>query len=115
MPVTQCAKHREMGSADLRKTRDAPDKSFRMIPTLKLPLSFDIRPVRAEVETFTNDDWTPHFNTQYYEGDWSGIALRSGEDAHVALYPDPTAAKFVDTDAMTQVPVGEGNSEDVRV
>ena len=75
-----------------------------MTPTLKLPLSFDIRPVRAEVETFTNDDWTPHFNTQYYEGDWSGIALRSGEDAHVALYPDPTAAKFVDTDAMTRCP-----------
>ncbi|PYT00804.1 MAG: aspartyl beta-hydroxylase [Acidobacteria bacterium] len=75
-----------------------------MTPTLKLPLVFDIRPLQAEVQTFANEEWTPHFNTQYYDGDWSGIALRAAENAHVELYPDPTASKYVDSDSMARCP-----------
>jgi hypothetical protein len=75
-----------------------------MIPTLKLPMTFDVRPVKVDLEKFGNNDWTPHFNTHYYNGDWSGIALRAAENAHVALYPDPTVENFVDTDAMAQCP-----------
>jgi len=36
--------------------------------------------------------WLPHFNAQYYEGDWSGIALRS-PGGSVALYPDPNPSQ----------------------
>jgi hypothetical protein len=75
-----------------------------MIPTLKLPMTFDIRPVQTDLENFAPEDWTPHFNTHYYNGDWSGIALRAAENAHVALYPDPSVEKFVDTDAMARCP-----------
>jgi hypothetical protein len=75
-----------------------------MTPTLKLPFTFDAERVKAELENFTKEDWTPHFNTQYYEGDWSGIALRAAENAHVALYPDPTAETYIDTDAMSLCP-----------
>lgn len=45
-------------------------------------------------------DWTPHFNTHNYEGDWSGVALRTSHNARVALYPDPTATVFENTDSM---------------
>jgi hypothetical protein len=75
-----------------------------MISTLKLPFSFDVAPVRNDLRDFIDADWTPHFNTQYYEGDWSGIALRAAENAHVALYPDPTVERFVDTDALRRCP-----------
>jgi hypothetical protein len=70
--------------------------------TLKLPFTFDLETVRRELLDFSGAEWIPHFNTQYYSGDWSGIALRAAENAHVALYPDPTVEKFVDTDAMTK-------------
>lgn len=75
-----------------------------MISTLKLPLSFDVDGVRKDLRAFNDDEWTPHFNTQYYEGDWSGIALRAAENAHVALYPDPTVERFVDTEALGRCP-----------
>jgi hypothetical protein len=75
-----------------------------MISTLKLPFSFDVRAMQGDLRHFTPEDWTPHFNTQYYEGDWSGIALRAAENAHVALYPDPTAETYVDTPAMARCP-----------
>ena len=68
--------------------------------TLKLPFAFDVEPLKLELGNFSDSDWTPHFNTQYYSGDWSGIALRAAENAHVALYPDPSVDKFVDTDEI---------------
>jgi hypothetical protein len=75
-----------------------------MISTLKLPFSFDARSVQLDLQAFKPDDWIPHFNTQYYEGDWSGIALRAAADAHVALYPDPTVETYVDTVALERCP-----------
>jgi hypothetical protein len=62
-----------------------------MLPSLKLPLDFDVKAMQNDLSYFALDDWTPHFNTSYYEGDWSGIALRAARGAHVELYPDPSA------------------------
>jgi len=70
--------------------------------SLKLPLAFDESRLRQDLHLFGDDDWTPHFNTQYYEGDWSGIALRAPKDAHLDLYPDPTADSFADTDKLAR-------------
>ena len=75
-----------------------------MISSLKLPFRFDAAALRKDLDNFAADDWTPHFNTSYYEGDWSGIALRSPANAHVELYPDPTVETFVDTDHLTKCP-----------
>ena len=75
-----------------------------MTSTLKLPFGFDVRRLQADLKSFGSDDWTPHFNTHYYEGDWSGIALRAAAGAHVGLYPDPTAESYVDTDALGNCP-----------
>lgn len=73
-----------------------------MISKLKLPFVFDADALKADLEKFSNEDWTPHFNQSYYEGDWSGIALRSPKDAHLSIYPDPTAESFEETAAMNR-------------
>jgi hypothetical protein len=47
----------------------------------------------------------PHFNTTYYEGDWSGAALRSVGGEAGRLYPDPTAGgRFADTSLLDRCP-----------
>lgn len=73
-----------------------------MISTLKLPFSFDVHSLLGDLDRFETADWTRHFNTSYYEGDWSGIALRTTKGAHVPLYPDPTATEFVNTEMMAR-------------
>src|SRR6185295_2877931 len=64
------------------------------------PFTFDAAAMRCDAERFAPREWTPHFNTHYYEGDWSGVALRAAEDGHVQLYPDPTATAFCDTEHL---------------
>jgi hypothetical protein len=71
-----------------------------MISTLKFPFGFDAAKLKSDLDKFAENDWTPHFNTQYYEGDWSGIALRAAKDAHVQLYPDPMATAYEDTENL---------------
>jgi hypothetical protein len=73
-----------------------------MVPVLKFPFSFDTEALRADLDRFGPADWTPHFNTRYYQGDWSGIALRSTKNAHVPLYADPTVTVYEDTDLLAR-------------
>jgi quercetin dioxygenase-like cupin family protein len=76
-----------------------------MLKFHKLALNFDAAALESDVKNFSGDDWTPHFNTQYYEGDWSGIALRAVKNAHVELYPDPVASDgYVDTAMLERCP-----------
>lgn len=58
--------------------------------------------MRADADRFTAGEWEPHFNHFYYEGDWSGIALRSAEGALTGLFPDPGATSYVDTPALSR-------------
>lgn len=71
-----------------------------MLETLRLPFSFDAAALKADLANFAESDWTPHFNQSYYEGDWSGIALRAAKGAHLDIYPDPAATGFEDTDML---------------
>jgi aspartyl/asparaginyl beta-hydroxylase len=73
-----------------------------MISILKFPFSFDAEKLKDDLRSFAPEDWTPHFNTSYYEGDWSGIALRAAENANVQLYPDPTATAYADTEMLAR-------------
>ena len=72
---------------------------------LRLPLRFDADALAAEALAFAESHWERHFNTAYYEGDWSGIALRA-TGGQVSLYSDPAAgaAGFADTPALAQAP-----------
>jgi Aspartyl/Asparaginyl beta-hydroxylase. len=73
-----------------------------MIETLKLPFGFDAAALKADLEKFSASDWKPHFNTAYYEGDWSGIALRAAGGAPLDLYPDPNASVFENTEMLAR-------------
>ena len=76
-----------------------------MPKSLRLPLSFDPDRLKADLALVQPDEWTPHFNTSYYEGDWSGVALRAVGGRAGQLYPDPTATtRFADTPILDRCP-----------
>lgn len=61
--------------------------SFILPACARLPMRFDSIALGAAVAALPPEAWQPHFNTGYYEGDWSGIALRAYEDASTPLAP----------------------------
>ncbi|HVA27794.1 MAG TPA: aspartyl/asparaginyl beta-hydroxylase domain-containing protein [Candidatus Baltobacteraceae bacterium] len=70
---------------------------------LRLPIFFDAAGLRADAERLATDLWLPHFNSRIFEGDWSGVALRSNGGG-TSLYPDPHAQGFRDTPALDRCP-----------
>jgi aspartyl/asparaginyl beta-hydroxylase len=69
----------------------------------KLPLNFNAERLKADLDQILPDDWAPHFNDRYYEGDWSGVALRSISGLTSQLYADPATAKpFANTPALAR-------------
>jgi aspartyl/asparaginyl beta-hydroxylase len=77
-----------------------------MISRVRLAIAVEIDAIAAEVDRLGADEWVRHFNTDYYEGEWSGIALRSSSGAPLALYPDPSAAPgdWQGTEALSRCP-----------
>jgi hypothetical protein len=76
-----------------------------MLSRVRLPMTFDPRPLLADVERLDLAEWVPHFNTAYYEGDWSGVALRSVGGRPTQLYPDPAASEpYADTPTLARCP-----------
>ncbi|BAN47406.1 aspartyl/asparaginyl beta-hydroxylase domain-containing protein [Metapseudomonas resinovorans] len=53
----------------------------------RLPLAFELAPLLAALARVPADAWRHHFNTGYYEGDWSGVALITPDDALLPLAP----------------------------
>lgn len=60
-----------------------------MSAAVKLPFSFDRARLKSALAKIEEREWTPHFNTHYYEGEWSGVALRSTNASPSLLYPEP--------------------------
>jgi hypothetical protein len=60
-----------------------------LIAAARLPLTFDAPALEADLRVIERDGWSPHFNTQYYAGEWSGIPLRSNSTTG-PLYIDPS-------------------------
>src|SRR4051812_3184887 len=72
---------------------------------LKLPLSFDPERLKRDLDQILPGDWVAHFNDRYYEGDWSGVALRAVGGVTTQLYSDPTAREaFADTPLLARCP-----------
>ena len=42
----------------------------------KLPVSFSIDKLQEDLVICENDLWTPHFNTNRYEGNWTSVSLK---------------------------------------
>jgi hypothetical protein len=76
-----------------------------VISRVRLPLRFDSDALAADAAALPAAEWVAHFNTSYYEGEWSGVALRSSGGAPLALYPDPSAhADWQATAALARCP-----------
>lgn len=68
----------------------------------KLPLSFAAAALQADLALLGTSEWTAHFNTRYFSGDWSGIALRAVEGKTGTIYADTSHGSFTDTDLLKQ-------------
>jgi hypothetical protein len=73
-----------------------------VIESRLLPLVVDLARLQADLDAVAPTQWHPHFNTGYYDGDWSGVPLRAQPGIHVPLYTDPTRSDFADTEAMAR-------------
>lgn len=81
----------------------APVVEGTMPDAVKLPLCFDTARLQADLARMMTGEYVPHFNTAYYQGDWSAVPLRSigGRTDHI--YPDPTARNaFADTPLLAR-------------
>ena len=73
--------------------------------SLKLPMTFDAHRLRADLNQILADEYVPHFNTQYYQGDWSVVPLRSIGGVANQIYPDPTKTdQYADTPLLARCP-----------
>lgn len=85
-----------------------PEPARREVPgILRLPLQFDVAPIEADLARLPTSAWTPHFNTERFEGDWSGVPLLApvGETHPIRLlHPDPTCTEFVSTEFLANCP-----------
>lgn len=72
---------------------------------VRLPLRFDADRLAAEVAGLSEDEWVAHFNDRYYEGDWSGVALRSVGGFTKQLFSDPSRKDdFAGTELVERCP-----------
>src|SRR5690348_8966748 len=72
---------------------------------VRLPITFDAELLALDVASLATEDWLPHFNTSYYQGDWSGVPLRSVGGRSDRLYPDPAASEpYGDTAVLGRCP-----------
>lgn len=74
---------------------------------MKLPIAFDIAPLRAEAEALPEEAWVPHMVQRNYEGDWAVAPLMApaGETHPIRqIYSDPSATHFVPTRWLEEMP-----------
>ncbi len=76
-----------------------------MKPSLKLPLRFDAARLQDDLRQVLAEEFVPHFNTGYYQGDWSVVPFRSVGGRANHIYPDPTARNaYADTPLLERCP-----------
>lgn len=76
-----------------------------MPTSTKLLFNFDATALRSDLERVSSGIWVPHFNRDYFEGDWSGVALRSTGGVSDQLYSDPREqVAIADTPMLDRCP-----------
>ena len=60
-----------------------------MFSTYQLPFNFDADALRADLDQVLPEEWRPHFNRGYYEGEWKALALRSTTGQAKEIYRAP--------------------------
>ncbi len=71
----------------------------------QLPLHFDAERLRTDHDRIPMAAWLAHYNTQDYEGEWSGAPLRAVGGRAGNLYADPAPREpFADTPLLEHCP-----------
>ncbi len=74
---------------------------------VRLPMAFDPALLEADLERLEAADWTPHFVTRNYSGDWSAMPLRAPAGAEhpiLMLSAHPGVAAFADAPPLRGAP-----------
>ncbi|WEK32358.1 MAG: aspartyl/asparaginyl beta-hydroxylase domain-containing protein [Candidatus Pseudomonas phytovorans] len=58
----------------------------------RLPLAIDLEGLLQALQRVTAESWLAHFNSSNHQGEWSGVALVTSEDALLPLAPGQGAA-----------------------
>lgn len=69
-------------------------------PWARLAFSFDPQLLLADLSRVKAEEWLPHYNRADYDGDWSGVALRSGSGSAAELFNNPNVTAFRDTPVL---------------
>ena len=69
---------------------------------LRLPFTFDPARLKEDLAQIQPHEWVSHFNKSYYDGEWSGVALRSTSGEAGQIYPDPSTKDYSDTPALAR-------------
>jgi len=76
-----------------------------MRSVIRLPFTFEAGPLQREVEDIPDGVWSPHFQPDYFEGEWSGLALRSIGGTVERLFPYRHAGGvYLDTPMFDRCP-----------
>lgn len=76
-----------------------------MVRYAKLPIGFNQKNMQTELLSLKDAAWQAHFNTYYYEGSWTALALRSPGGSGDNIIPDIMAgADYGDTILMQHFP-----------
>ena len=76
-----------------------------MICSFKLPFNFDSEALRSDLDQISPNEWVAHFNQDYFEGEWSGVALRSTTGDSGQLYSRAAPeSSFADTPILERCP-----------
>ncbi|HLK22062.1 MAG TPA: aspartyl/asparaginyl beta-hydroxylase domain-containing protein [Bryobacteraceae bacterium] len=76
-----------------------------MRESARLALSFDAQRLQADLARLASGEWTPHFNRDFFEGDWSGIPLRvSPSDRGLYSSGASAAEDYAGTEALEACP-----------
>ena len=100
----------KIGESELRLEMEwrapAPAPPKKLFPyKLKLPLQFNAANLQSDLARLGTENYVPHFNRAYYQGDWSAISFRSVGGRADHIYPDPTAGdSFADTPLLAGCP-----------
>jgi Aspartyl/Asparaginyl beta-hydroxylase len=71
-----------------------------MRESARLALRFDAERLLADLSRLSSGAWTPHFNASFFEGDWSGIALRASASDRGLSAGAAASESFTGTEAL---------------
>jgi hypothetical protein len=76
-----------------------------MVSSFKLPFNFDPEALQSDLNRICPEEWVAHFNRDYFEGEWTGVALRSsGGDPRQLYSRTKVEFSFADTPLLQRCP-----------